>query len=115
MPNGMHVAPNPGPPIGKAHDISMEKEQTLMRMITTEGAGEEVREGTYVTIHLTISQPSENGELYKVYDSKESAPDGLKFEHGRSLLSEAVERSRREAEGTQEGKRRRRWWPLPRC
>ena len=67
--NGMHTAPNPGPPIAKVHDISFEKDKTLMRTISTEGAGTEAREGAVVTIHLTISQPGEDGELYEIYDS----------------------------------------------
>ena len=89
----MHTAPNPGPPIGKAHDVSFEKEKTLMRMISTEGAGTEAREGAVVVIHLKISQPGEDGELYEIYDSKKTKREGLKFELGRSLYSEAVERS----------------------
>lgn len=93
MPNGMHVAPNPGPPIGKAHDVSFEKEKTLMRMITTEGQGMEAREGAVVVIHLTIQQPGEDGQLYEIYRSKDTVPAGLKFELGRSGYSEAVERS----------------------
>lgn len=91
--SGMHVAPNPGPPVGKVHDISFEKEKTLMRTISTEGHGIEAREGAVVVIHLTISQPGEDGELHEVYRSKDASPAGLKFELGRSLYSEAVERT----------------------
>jgi len=91
--NGMHTAPNPGPPIAKVHDISFEKDKTLMRTISTEGAGTEAREGAVVTIHLTISQPGEDGELYEIYRSKDTHPTGLKFELGRSAYSEAVERT----------------------
>lgn len=91
--SGMHTAPNPGPPIGKAHDISFEREKTIMRMISTEGGGTEAREGAVVNIHLTIQQPGEDGELYEIYNSKDKQPQGLKFELGRSLYSEAVERS----------------------
>ena len=89
----MHTAPNPGPPIAKVHDISFEKDKTLMRTISTEGAGTEAREGAVVTIHLTISQPGEDGELYEIYRSKDTHPTGLKFELGRSAYSEAVERA----------------------
>ena len=64
-----------------------------MRMITTEGAGLEAREGAIVNIHLTISQPGEDGELYEIYRSKDSQPSGLKFQLGHSLFSEAVERT----------------------
>lgn len=91
--NGMHVAPNPGPPVGKVHDISFEKEKTLMRTISTEGAGLEAREGADCTIHLTISQPGEDGELYEIYRSKDTAPQGLRLQVGRTLYSEAVERT----------------------
>ena len=91
--SGMHVAPNPGPPVGKAHDVSFEKEKTLMRMITTEGAGSEAREGAVVNIHLTIQQPGDDGELYEIFNSKTENPQGLEFQLGCSLYSEAVERS----------------------
>ena len=91
--SGLHVAPNPGPPVGKSHDISFEKEKTLMRMITNEGGGMEAREGSMVNIHLTISQPSEDGDLVEIYRSKDTEPSGLKFQLGHSLYSEAVERT----------------------
>ena len=45
-----------------------------MRTISTEGAGLEAREGARVTIHLTISQPGEDGELFEVYRSKDTSP-----------------------------------------
>lgn len=64
-----------------------------MRMITTEGAGPEAREGTVVVVHVTIQQPGEDGQLYEIYRSKDTQPAGLRFELGRSEYSEAVERS----------------------
>ena len=64
--NGMHVAPNPGPPIKKVHDCSFDREKTLMRTIETEGMGEEAREGAVVVLHLTVTQPNSEGELVEV-------------------------------------------------
>ena len=89
----MHVAPNPGPPVGKVHDGSFDKEKTLMRTIQTEGQGPEAREGSVVTVHFEVSQPGNDGELYEVYRSKDKHPRGLRFEFGRSLHSEALERT----------------------
>ena len=89
----MHVAPNPGPPVGKSHDVSFEREKTLMRIVSKQGAGTEAREGALVNIHLTISEPAEDGSLTEIYNSHDIAPEGLRFELGRSLHSEAVERS----------------------
>ena len=90
--NGMHTAPNPGPPIKKVHDCSFDRAKTLMRTIETEGMGLEAREGTTVVIHLTVTQPNSEGQLVEVYNSKDYLKEGLKFELGRSLHSEAVER-----------------------
>jgi hypothetical protein len=77
--NGMHTAPNPGPPIGKVHDISFDREKTLMRTIMTEGAGEEAREGSVVTVHVEIFQPDSEGQVQKIYRSKDEHPEGLRF------------------------------------
>ena len=93
--NGMHTAPNPGPPIGKVHDISFDREKTLMRTITTEGQGEEAREGSIVTIHLEITQPAEDGQLYTVFKSKDKNPEGLRFELFRSYYSGANQAAHR--------------------
>ena len=90
--NGMHVAPNPGPPIKKVHDCSFDREKTLMRTIETEGMGEEAREGAVVVLHLTVTQPNSEGELVEVYNSKDHTKSGLRFEVGRHLYSEAVDR-----------------------
>ena len=90
--NGMHTAPNPGPPIKKVHDCSFDRAKTLMRTIETEGMGLEAREGTTAVIHLTVTQPNSEGQLVEVYNSKDYVKEGLKFELGRSLHSEAVER-----------------------
>ena len=88
----MHVAPNPGPPMGKAHDISFEREKTMMRIIHTEGAGESVREGSVVTVHFTVQQPHPvDGKLVPIFDSEEKYPEGIRFEMGRTFHAEALD------------------------
>jgi len=89
----MHTAPNPGPPVGKVHDCSFGKEKTLMRTIQTEGQGCEAREGSVVTVHFEVSQPGDDGQLYEIYRSKDKHPEGIRFEYGRNMQSEALERS----------------------
>jgi len=89
----MHTAPNPGPPVGKPHDVSFDKEKTLMRTISTEGEGEEAREGSVVVVHVDIAQPDSEGKLKRMYCSRDTYPDGVRFELGRSFYSEALERS----------------------
>ena len=64
-----------------------------MRTISTEGMGEEVREGSEVNVHFEVSQPGDDGELYEIYRSSEHFPEGLRFIFGRSLYSEALERT----------------------
>ena len=89
----LHTAPNPGPPVGKVHDASFDREKTLMRTISIEGEGEECREGSVVNVHFEVSQPGDDGQLYEIYKSKKDFPNGLRFEYGRSLYSEALERT----------------------
>ena len=89
----MHTAPNPGPPLKKVHDISFDKEKTLMRTISTEGEGPEAREGSVVRLHLEILQPGEDGQLERIYRSRDDQPDGLQFVLGRDLHSEAIGRT----------------------
>lgn len=87
----MHTAPNPGPPTGKPHDISFERESTIMRMIHTEGAGTSVREGSVVTVHFKVEQPGPEGAMVELYNSEADHPRGLQFEHGRTLHAEALD------------------------
>jgi len=89
----MHTAPNQGPPIGKVHDCSFDKEKTLMRTIQIEGQGTEAREGSTVNVHFEISVPGDDGKLYEVYRSKDKFPEGMRFEVGRNLHCEALERT----------------------
>lgn len=88
----MHTAPNPAPAVGKAHDISFEREKTIMRIIHREGAGPSVREGSIVTVHVRVQQPGpDSGKLVDMYNSEDSSPEGIQFEHGRTLHSEALD------------------------
>jgi len=93
MSGKLHTAPNPGPPVGKVHDCSFDKEKTLMRTIQTEGLGPEAREGSVVTVHFEVSQPGDDGQLYEIYRSKDKHPQGLRFELFRNLHSEALDRT----------------------
>jgi hypothetical protein len=93
MSNKLHTVPNPGPPVGKVHDCSFDKEKTLMRTIQTEGTGPEAREGSMVVVHFEVSQPGDDGKLYEIFRSKDKYPQGLRFEYGRNLYSEALERT----------------------
>ena len=99
----MHTAPNPGPPVGKPHDVSFDKEKTLMRTISTEGEGEEAREGSVVVVHVDIAQPDSEGKLKRMYCSRDTYPDGVRFELGRSFYSGAHAPAGAGANGTFEG------------
>ena len=89
---------SPAPPAperagGKAKDVSFDREKTMMRLLLTEGYGNEVREGAHVTVHFAVSVPGEDGGLMEIFNTEEKHPKGIQFVVGRTTYCEAVERS----------------------
>lgn len=65
----------------------------MMRILLTEGYGNEAREGSHVTVHWTVSTPGDDGALMEVYNTEDKFPRGIKFTIGRTTYCEAVERA----------------------
>eukprot|EP00316_Scyphosphaera_apsteinii_P020551 CAMPEP_0119318280 /NCGR_PEP_ID=MMETSP1333-20130426/45950_1 /TAXON_ID=418940 /ORGANISM="Scyphosphaera apsteinii, Strain RCC1455" /LENGTH=353 /DNA_ID=CAMNT_0007324425 /DNA_START=25 /DNA_END=1086 /DNA_ORIENTATION=- len=75
----------------KPHDVSFDKDNTLMRTRITKGWGEEARDGSTVTLRFTVSAPGDNGEEL-VYDSDKTMPSGVKFTVGQNFHAEVLDR-----------------------
>lgn len=65
----------------------------MMRIVLTDGYGNEAREGARVTVHWTISVPGPDGTLKEVFDTQKEHPKGISFIVGRTCYCEAVERA----------------------
>ena len=89
----MSPAPPPPEAVGKAKDVSFDREKTMMRILLTEGHGSEAREGSHITVHWTVSTPGDDGVLREVYNTEDKWPRGVRFTIGRTTYCEAVERS----------------------
>jgi len=75
----------------KPHDCSFDKDKSLMRHRLTKGWGEDVRDGSTVTVHFTVHTPGDEKEEL-VYDSAKKYPSGLKFVVGQNLYAEVLDR-----------------------
>ena len=89
----MSPAPPPPEKVGKAKDVSFDREKTMMRILLTDGYGNEARDGSHVNVHWTVSIPNEDGSLQEIYNTEDKFPRGVKFTIGRTTYCEAVERS----------------------
>jgi len=76
----------------KPHDVSFDKNKSLMRTQITRGVGEDARDGSQVLLHFTVHAPDEKGGETLVYDSSTAAPSGLRFTMGETLHAEVLER-----------------------
>ncbi|KAL3919026.1 MAG: hypothetical protein SGPRY_005784 [Prymnesium sp.] len=89
---------SPAPPAaeragGRPHDVSFDREKTLMRVLLLDGYGQQVREGSQVTAHWCVSTPGEGGKLQEVFNTESSHPTGIRFIVGRTMYCEAIERA----------------------
>ena len=66
----------------KPHDVSFDKNKSLMRTQITRGAGEDARDGSQVVLHFSVHAPDEKGGETTVFDSSRDAPLGLRFTRG---------------------------------
>eukprot|EP00966_Prymnesium_polylepis_P066535 1544520-Prymnesium_polylepis.2 len=65
----------------------------MMRILLTEGAGDEVRFGARVTVHWSVSVPDDSGSLKEVFNTEDKHPKGISFTCGWTTYCEAVERA----------------------
>eukprot|EP00967_Tisochrysis_lutea_P142262 scaffold262511_cov28-Tisochrysis_lutea.AAC.4 len=77
----------------KPHDVSFDKNKSLMRTQITRGRGEDARDGSQVVLHFTVHAPSEDGGESVVYDSARTARAGLRLTLGETFHAEVLERA----------------------
>lgn len=77
----------------KPHDVSFDKDKSMMRCQITRGAGEDARDGSEVVVHFTVHAPNEDGSETLVFDSARTSRSGIRFTLGETLHAEVIERA----------------------
>ena len=77
----------------KPHDISFDKDKTLMRTQLTKGSGVDCREGSIATIHFSVHHQVEGEGELTVFDSKKQHPAGIRFAVGLTMHAEVLHRA----------------------
>jgi hypothetical protein len=77
----------------KPHDVSFDKDKSMMRCQITRGAGEDARDGSDVVVHFSVHAPNEDGTETLVFDSASKSRSGIRFTLGETLHAEVIERA----------------------
>ena len=77
----------------KPHDVSFDKDQTMMRTVVTKGSGVDCREGSVATVHFSVHHQADGEGESTVYDSKTQFPAGMRFNVGLTMHAEVLHRA----------------------